>query len=136
MKPFTFLLIRLTIGMSMMGHGMVRIPKLSIFSEGMVANFEGSILPLVLVRPFSFALPFLELGIGVLLIFGLFTRIGAVLGGLLMVVLVFGTSMIENWGALPSQMIHILFFATVYEYIKSNSYAVDKLINPTNSKEI
>lgn len=120
MNPFAYLLVRLTIGMSMFGHGLVRIPKLTGFSEGMVANFNGSFLPALLVKPFSLALPFLEFIIGLFLIIGFKTKVTAQTGGLLMVILIFGTSMIENWSALPSQMIHASFFIVLIQFIASN----------------
>ncbi|HSI76031.1 MAG TPA: DoxX family membrane protein [Lunatimonas sp.] len=122
MNPFAYLLVRFTIGMSMFGHGLVRIPKLPDFSEGMVANFEGSLLPALLVRPFSYALPFLELIIGLFLLVGFKTEFFARAGGILMVLLIFGTSMIENWSALPSQMIHASFFIVLLQFIASNNY--------------
>ena len=125
MNPFAYLLVRLTIGMSMLGHGLVRIPKLSTFSEGMVANFEGSLLPAILVRPFSLALPFMEFIIGLLLLVGFKTKLFSQAGGILMVVLIFGTSLIENWSALPSQMIHASFFIVLLQFIGSNDMALD-----------
>ena len=125
MNPFAYLLVRLTIGMSMLGHGLVRIPKLSAFSEGMVANFEGSLLPAILVRPFSLALPFMEFIIGLLLLVGFKTKLFSQAGGILMVVLIFGTSLIENWSALPSQMIHASFFIVLLQFIVSNDMALD-----------
>lgn len=126
MDPFAYLVVRLTIGMSMFGHGLVRIPKLAVFSEGMVANFEGSLLPVMLVWPFSITLPFLEFIIGLFLLIGLKTKFFARAGGILMVILIFGTSMIENWSALPSQMIHASFFILLLQFVASNNLlAVD-----------
>lgn len=125
MKPVSFVFIRLGIGISMLGHGLVRIPKLSAFSAGMVDNFSESILPELLVTPFSLVLPFLELMLGLALILGWKTRIAGVSGALLMLLLMFGTSMIENWSALPSQMIHLLFFVLVYEFNEVNTFSLD-----------
>ncbi|WP_154854201.1 DoxX family protein [Cyclobacterium xiamenense] len=125
MKPVSFVFIRLGIGISMLGHGLVRIPKLSAFSAGMVGNFSESILPELLVTPFSLVLPFLELMLGLALILGWKTRIAGISGALLMLLLMFGTSMIENWSALPSQMIHLLFFVLVYEFNEVNTFSLD-----------
>jgi thiosulfate dehydrogenase (quinone) large subunit len=128
MNSYAYLLTRLIIGMSMFGHGLVRIPKLSAFSEGMVANFEGSFLPAVMVRPFSLGLPFLEFIIGLFLLIGFKTKFFAQMGGLLMVVLIFGTSLIENWNALPSQMIHAAFFILLLQFLTSNHLALDSYL--------
>ena len=128
MNTITFLLLRLAIGASMFGHGLVRLPKLAGFSNWMVGSFEKSILPLSLVRPFSYALPILEFTIGLLLITGLFTRIALVAGALVMIVLIFGTTLIENWDAITSQLIHAAFFAIMLQFIQYNSYALDVLL--------
>ncbi|WP_259014289.1 DoxX family protein [Emticicia fluvialis] len=121
----TFLLLRLAVGMSMFGHGFVRVFKLAKFSEWMLGKYENSLLPAALVKPFSYALPIVELVIGVLIIIGLFTRQALLVGGITMVILIFGSCMIEDWGGIPSQMIHTFFFALLLSYLNHNSYAVD-----------
>ncbi|AKP52749.1 DoxX family membrane protein [Cyclobacterium amurskyense] len=126
MKSMSYVFIRLGIGISMLGHGLVRIPKLTAFSEGMLKNFKDSLLPNFMLIPFTYALPFVEFLIGFLLILGWQTKNAAVIGGVLMLILIGGTSLIENWGALPSQMIHLLFFVLVYEFNQSNTLALDK----------
>lgn len=127
METTTFLLLRLAIGASMFGHGLVRLPKLAAFSEWMVTSFEKSILPKVLVLPFSYTLPIAEFLVGLLLLLGLFTRPALLLGGLTVLSLIVGTTLIENWEALPSQLIHILFFAVLNQFIPNNTWALDNL---------
>jgi thiosulfate dehydrogenase [quinone] large subunit len=124
----TYLLLRLAIAASMFGHGLVRLPKLAAFSNWMVSSFEKSILPKALVTPFSYALPIAEFGIGLLLLTGLFTRQALIAGGVVMVLLIFGSSAIEEWSAIPSQLIHAFFFAVLLSYIQYNSFAIDQLI--------
>ena len=124
----TFILLRLSVGMSMFGHGFVRILKLPKFSAWMIEKFANSMLPEALVVPFSYALPIIELAIGILLLIGLFTRISLIVGGLTMVALIFGSSMLEDWGAIPSQMIHTFFFAVLLSYLNYNAYSVDNAL--------
>jgi len=126
MNKTAYLLARLGIGASMFGHGLVRLPKLNGFSTWMVKSFEQSMLPGLLVTPFSYALPIAEFIIGLLLILGLFTRPAAIIGAVLMIMLIFGSSMIENWEAIPSQLIHIAFFALLLHFIESNNWALDR----------
>jgi len=128
MNPITFLLLRLAIGASMFGHGLVRLPKLAGFSSWMVGSFEKSMLPLALVRPFSYALPILEFTVGLLLITGLFTKASLIAGALIMVALIFGTTLIESWDAITSQLIHAAFFAVLLQFVQYNTYAVDSLL--------
>jgi thiosulfate dehydrogenase [quinone] large subunit len=128
MNPITFLLLRLAVGASMFGHGLVRLPKLAGFSNWMVGSFEKSMLPLSLVRPFSYALPLLEFAVGLLLITGLFTKAALITGALVMVILIFGTTLIENWDAITSQLIHAALFAVLLQFREHNLLAIDNLL--------
>jgi thiosulfate dehydrogenase [quinone] large subunit len=93
-----------------------------------VQQFEKSMLPSAMVLPFSYLLPILEFIIGALLILGLFTRPALIGGGVVMIALIFGTAMIENWEALPSQLIHAAFFAALLQFVASNGFALDNLL--------
>ena len=127
MNTTSFLMIRLAVAASMLGHGLVRLPKLNGFSNWMVSSFEKSMLPPVLVTPFSYILPIAEFVIGLLLVIGLFTRVSLIAGGFTMVILIFGSAMVENWEAMPSQFIHAAFFAVLLSFLQYNTYAVDNV---------
>lgn len=128
METTSFLLLRLAIAISMFGHGLVRLPKLATFSNWMVGSFENSMLPKIIVTPFSYILPIAEFAIGLFLLVGIFTKPSLVAGAIVMIILLFGTSMIENWEAIPSQLIHIAFFALLLHFADYNSWAIDTLI--------
>lgn len=129
MNATVFLLLRLAVGASMLGHGLVRLPKLTGFSAWMVKSFEPSMMPMFLVKPFSYALPIAEFLIGLLMVLGFFTRSALVAGGVVMILLTFGVTMIENWDPIPSQLIHAAFFGMLLQFVHtSNSYSVDSLI--------
>jgi thiosulfate dehydrogenase [quinone] large subunit len=121
----TYLLARLPIAVSMFGHGLERIPKLQGFSSHLVGQFSKSMLPLALVIPFSYVLPFLELLTGILLILGLFTRFSCILGVLIMLALIFGSSMIEQWENVFTQIIYGAYFALLYYFAIYNRYSID-----------
>jgi thiosulfate dehydrogenase [quinone] large subunit len=125
MNTTSFLIIRLAVAASMLGHGLVRLPKLQGFSNWMVSSFEKSMLPSVLITPFSYILPVAEFVIGLLLVIGLFTRVSLIAGGFTMVILIFGSAMVENWEAMPSQFIHAAFFAVLLSFLQYNTFAVD-----------
>lgn len=126
-NKYAYLIARLAIAASMFGHGLVRLPKLAGFSKWMLGNFEKSFLPTALVTPFSYALPIAEFVVGLFLLIGLFTRQTLIAGGLVMVILIFGSTTIEDWSAIPSQLIHAAFFAVLLAFIQHNSFAVDKV---------
>lgn len=121
-----FLMARLAAGMSMFGHGLVRLPKLNGFSQWMVGQFQKSMLSETIVTPFSYILPVAEFVIGLLLLLGLFTRKTLIAAGFVMVALVFGSSMIEEWSAIPSQLLHAAFFAILLCYTdRYNQFSLD-----------
>jgi thiosulfate dehydrogenase [quinone] large subunit len=123
-----FLFARLAIGISMFGHGFVRLFKLNSFSAWMVHNFEKSMLPETAVVIFSRLLPFAELLTGLLLVMGLFTKTALKAGAVIMIILLFGTTLIENWDSIPTQLIHVAFFVVLLSHIRYNSFAVDSLL--------
>ncbi|MFL9844194.1 DoxX family membrane protein [Flavobacterium rhizosphaerae] len=129
MKPLPYLLLRLLAGMSLFGHGLVRMPKLMEFSNWMTAQFAQSMLPQILVKPFSYILPFAELLTGFLLLIGLFTKQAVVAGAIIMMVLIFGSAMLEQWDAIPSQLIHGAILVCLLQYIASNHYSIDYKYN-------
>ncbi|MDB5133702.1 MAG: DoxX [Mucilaginibacter sp.] len=125
----TYLLARLPIAVSMFGHGLERIPKLQGFSNHMVGQFSKSMLPVSFVTPFSLGLPFLELLTGILLILGLFTRFACILGVLIMLALIFGSSTLEQWENVFTQIIYGAYFTLLYYFAVYNRYSADTLIS-------
>lgn len=126
---YTYLLARLPIGMSLFGHGFERLPKLTAFVNHMATPFEKSILPMSLVTPFGYVLPFLELLTGILMLLGLFTRFAIVLGVIVMLALIFGSCMIEQWNNVFSQIIYGAYLALLYYFADHNILAIDNIIN-------
>jgi thiosulfate dehydrogenase [quinone] large subunit len=124
-KPLPYLLLRLLLGMSFLGHGLVRLPKLAKFSDWMVQSFSKSMLPEALVTPFSYILPVAEFLTGLLLLTGLFTRAALIAAAIIMLTLIFGSSMIEEWNAIPSQLIHGAIAVYLLNNIEANHISAD-----------
>lgn len=123
-----YLLARLPIGMSMFVHGFERMPKLQAFAGGMEKQFEKTMLAPSLVHLFGVVLPFCELLTGVLLLLGLFTRFAAILGVLIMLALIFGSGLLEQWQNVFLQMVYGAYFAVLYLFAEHNGYAVDGML--------
>ncbi|MBE9582820.1 DoxX family membrane protein [Mucilaginibacter sp. JRF] len=124
----SYLLARLPIAVSMLGHGLARMPKLDKFSGWMVGEFSQSVFPQGMVHAFAYLLPFAELLVGVLLLIGLFTRYAIVGGAVIMLMLIFGSSTIEQWNNVFIQMLYGLYFAVLYYFLPYNSYAIDSTL--------
>jgi thiosulfate dehydrogenase [quinone] large subunit len=129
----SFLLARLAIGTSLFGHGLARLPKLDKFSHGMAGQFQHSILPHPVVIAFGYALPFAEFGIGLLLLIGLFTRTALVAGAIMMILLLFGTTTIEQWDAIPAQLIHAAYLVVLLIFVdRYDSWSLDLVLRRGN----
>jgi thiosulfate dehydrogenase (quinone) large subunit len=127
-RAVAYLLMRLTIGASLFGHGLVRLPKLGAFHAQLVGEFKTSILPAILVSGCTYVLPFAELVTGVLLLAGALTRAAAVADGLVMIVLVFGATSIEHFNVIGDQLVHASLLSAVVAFRRHNTYSVDHLL--------
>jgi len=108
-QRITELVLRLPIAMSFLGHGLVRLPKLETFASGMAEQFAATPLPESLVLGFGYVLVVAEFLIGVWLLIGRWFTYGLMAGLLTMTVLIFGSSLIENWTAVSVQLIHAIY---------------------------
>jgi thiosulfate dehydrogenase [quinone] large subunit len=110
------------------GHGLVRLPKLIAFHGQLIREFKTSILPEIVVAPIGYALPYVELAIGVLLLAGAPTRVAAIGGGLVMILLVFGSTSIEHFGVIGEQLIHASLLAALLMFRRHNTYSIDHVV--------
>ncbi|HBR12341.1 MAG TPA: DoxX family protein [Chryseobacterium sp.] len=101
--------LRLPIAISLFGQGLVRLPKLEMFSGWMLKTMETSMIPTFLLVPFSYILPILEFLIGLRLMIGYQSRWALYAGLTLMSVLIFGSCSIANWNAIEAQLIHAAY---------------------------
>jgi thiosulfate dehydrogenase [quinone] large subunit len=121
-----YFFLRVSMGINLLGHGLVRLVKLQDFASGMMKGFETSWLPQPLVHLFGITLPFLELMIGLLLMVGFKTRIATIAGASLIILLLFGCSTVENWEAMGIQMIYAGLFYILISRIEDNYLALDR----------
>jgi thiosulfate dehydrogenase [quinone] large subunit len=114
-----YLLLRLITGLDFFMHGFARIftgTHLSGFAQGMAKSMASTPLPPSLALATGYAIPCVELLIGSLLLLGLFTRAALTLALLLMLVLMFGIGLKQDWNVAGSQLLYglilsILLFA-------------------------
>lgn len=120
--------LRLAVGMSMLIHGLGRLPKATAFTEATVKMFAASPLPSFAVTAFARVTPSVETLIGVLVFFGIATRVGLTLGGLWMVALIFGSTLIEKYDAVGIQLIYSLIFFLLLQHLEQNALSIDGVI--------
>jgi thiosulfate dehydrogenase (quinone) large subunit len=120
--------LRMAIGMSMLIHGLSRLPKISAFTSATVNLFAGSPLPAFAVATFARVTPPIESAIGMLVLFGFATRIGLTAGGMWMVALIFGSTLIEKYDVVGIQLIYSLIFFQLLQHLEQNTLSVDSVI--------
>jgi len=121
-----FVLGRILLGVDFLVHGLVRVPKLAAFRAGMAKNYADTLLAGPLVEAFATVLPFVEAALGALLLLGLFTRPALVGGMLLLMVLVFGSGLKEQWDAIEAQLVHGFFFGALILLCQHNRLCLDR----------
>ena len=118
--------LRFVLGFDILMHGVSRlISGLAAFAEQMSNSFQNTILPVSLVRPFAQALPFIEVVVGGLVLLGLFTRAALMAGGVLIVVLMFGTTLQGKWDVLSQQLLYGAVYAVLLATARWNHVALD-----------
>ena len=127
-RVLAFFVLRLTLGINLLLHGLVRIPKLTGFADTLVQDFDATILPAGLVRAFALALPWVEALTGALLVLGLWTRWALVLGGLTIAMLVFGSALREQWDTVGTQMIYAIVYYLLLAHRRFDRISVDALL--------
>jgi thiosulfate dehydrogenase [quinone] large subunit len=111
-----YLLLRILTGLDFFMHGFARIVTgnhLSGFAQGMVKSMAATPLPPSLTLATGYAIPCIELLIGTLLLLGLATRAALTLAFLLMLILMFGVTLKQDWATAGSQLIYGLVLAAL-----------------------
>jgi len=104
-----YLVVRIAMGLSLLMHGSVRVPKWAAFSMQTADSFKATILPEAFVYGFASLIIVTEICSGTFLLLGSkFTRIGCALAITMMGLLMFGSAMIENWMAVMNQVVHVI----------------------------
>lgn len=73
----------------------------------------------------AFLVPPVELIVGLLLILGLFTRIALVATLVLMAILMYGVTIVQNWDAASSQLIYNIVLFLLLAGLGYNRFALD-----------
>ena len=123
-----FLVGRVLVGINLLGHGLVRLPKVPAFRTWMVAYFQGTLLPGWLVAPFATAIPYVEFGIGLLLISGLFTKPALVVAATVLGMLLLGSCLKEQWESVGAQLVYALAYTLLLGMLAYNRLALDGLL--------
>ena len=120
-----YTLLRIVVGINYFNHGATRIFNISGFMDSMVTTMQDSWIPEFLVRINAALVPPVELIVGVLIIIGLFTRGALIACFILMAVLMYGITIIQNWDGASSQLIYNIVLFILLAGLSFNRVSVD-----------
>ena len=122
-------LLRATMGVIFLFYGIGKfVGGLGNFVGGMNQHFSGK-LPAAMVMPFAYVLPFGEVTAGLLILLGLFTRLGLVISGLLLIGLTFGTVMLGDAPTVAHNLQYALVNFVLLWLVDLNRYSLDSIFS-------
>lgn len=118
-------LLRIVVGINYFNHGFTRLGNIPGFMDAMVGAMEGAWMPEPLVRLTAFFVSPVELIFGLCLILGLFTRLSLVVLFVLMAILMYGVTIVQNWDSASSQLMYNLVLFILLAGVGYNRWALD-----------
>lgn len=122
-----YALLRVTLGMIFLTTGIVKLMMgVGSFAAGVQQQFAGK-LPTLIVTPFAYALPLVEVAVGALLVLGLFNVKALVLTGLLLIGLIFGLTVVNETATVAGDLSFVLINFVLLWLADHNGYSLDRL---------
>jgi thiosulfate dehydrogenase [quinone] large subunit len=126
-REVAYALLRVTLGLVFLTTGIVKfVSGIGNFAAALQQQFAGK-LPMVIVTPFAYALPFVEVTVGALLILGLFNAIALVIAGLLLMVLTFGKTAVNDSATVAGNLSYVLIIFVLLWLAGYNDYSIDRM---------
>jgi thiosulfate dehydrogenase [quinone] large subunit len=125
-RSLAFALIRVALGLNIFLHGAVRMgANYQKFINWTVGVFKDAPLPQFAVSAFAHVIPFWEISVGILLIVGLFTLPALLAGIVLMMALMSGMCIVQNWEIVGLQMLYIAIYGALLFSIHYDDFSID-----------
>lgn len=126
-RDIAYALTRITYGVIFLFYGVGKfMTGITNFVGTMNQQFSGK-LPAFMVMPFAYVLPFGEAVAGALILFGLYTRAGLILSGLLLIGLTFGLVMLGRADGVAHNLIFVLVNFALLWFVDVNRLSLDEL---------
>ncbi len=126
----SYSLLRIALGLNICLHGVVRwTAGLGNFAESLLPMFQKTLLPAWSVYSFGYVLPIVEAVIGACVLFGFHTRRALNSGSVLMLVLMFGSTLRQDWPTVGIQLTYSLVYSLLLAGIRFNSCSIDRQLS-------
>ena len=122
-----YALLRVIVGINYFNHGVTRLGNIPGFIDAMVSAMEEAWMPEPLVRITAFFVSPVELVVGLFLILGLSTRVSLIVTFVLMAILMYGVTIVQNWDVASSQLIYNIVLFILLAGLGYNRFALDNV---------
>ena len=130
-KALAYALLRVMLGVNFSGHGLIRIVNgIGQFAATTAEHMAKSPLPHGFVLGFGYAIPIIELVLGLMLIVGFGTRAALVAGAVFMMALTVGVTSNQQWDVAGQQLLYSLVFFILLFYLEWNHLSIDGRLSP------
>ncbi len=125
-----YAILRVSFGANIMLHGVSRILMgHAAFLAYLTHYFEKTtVIPAGMLPAFATVQPWVELILGLLLMVGLFTRFALIGGGLVVLCLVIGTNLAQDWLVSGLQLIYAFLYYYLLAHIDENGLSIDAMM--------
>lgn len=122
-----YTILRLSFGANIFLHGLSRLLNgRPAFLAYLNHYFEHAhMIPAGMLPAFGAVLPWVETILGLLLVLGLFTRYTLIIGGLVMLGLVIGTNLAQDWLVSGLQLIYCFLYYYLLIHLEQNTVSAD-----------
>jgi thiosulfate dehydrogenase [quinone] large subunit len=122
-----YTILRVSFGANIMLHGVSRILMgHAAFLAYLTHYFEKApYVPASMLSSFATVQPWVETVLGLLLVIGLATRFSLIAGGLVIMCLVFGTNLAQDWLVSGLQLIYAFLYYYLLVHLDQNRFSVD-----------
>lgn len=127
--------LRFVFGLNICFHGLSRLVSdphafLAYLNKTMATAV---LVPKATIPVFAAVLPWAEAIIGLLVLLGLFTRTALIAGSLVMILLMAGISLAQDWNAAGLQLIYCIIYFVLLARLDWNHYSLDTLFRRSAS---
>jgi thiosulfate dehydrogenase (quinone) large subunit len=125
---WAYVILRVSFGFNIFLHGISRLLNgRAAFLTYLNTYFaHAHLIPSGMLPVFGAVLPWVETGLGALLVLGLATRFALIAGGIVMVVLVIGTNLAQDWVVAGLQLIYSFIYYYLLVHIEENVISIDR----------
>ena len=128
-RRIAYALLRIVFGVNIFFHGISRlVGDHAAFLAYLSQQMAKAPLPKSLLPPFAATLPWVEATVGLLLLLGLLTRFALVAGSLVLIVLMAGITLAQNWDVAGIQLIYCAIYFVLLTHRGRNFYSLDTLL--------